>query len=96
MLKFIFGLMILIIPLLLINRFEDKKKGAYAVLAGILGLQFFIALITQIFGFFNYLNILILNLIVCFVVIFKTDFVLLKENLKKIKVDWMFIFVLLV
>jgi len=86
MIKIILGLIILLIPFLLTLKFQDRKKG------------FITALITQFFGIFNYPIILSINILSGLIIILKTDFKELKEKIafKKIKIDFILIFVLIV
>ena len=94
--KTVFGILLLLIPFLLVDKFKDKKRGFYICLFGIIVLQFLIGFITQLFGIFSYISILIINIFVDAIVIFNSDFKKGSKDLKKIKVDWILILLVLI
>jgi len=96
MIKTILGLILILIPFLLINKFENKKKGFYIILFSILGFQFIIAFLFQLLGFFNYINVLILNILIDLIIIYKTNFKEIKKNIKNIKIDWYLVFLIII
>ena len=98
MIKIILGLIILLIPFLLTLKFQDRKKGFFSILAFFIFFHLITALITQFFGIFNYPIILSINILSGLIIILKTDFKELKEKIafKKIKIDFILIFVLIV
>lgn len=96
MLKTILGLMLLVIPFLLLSRFQDKKKGFFYILSFLIFFHLTLAVITQSLGIFRYNIILVINIVLSFIAIFKTNWKIIKENLKNIKIDWILIFVILI
>jgi len=96
MIKTIIGLILLLSPFLLIYRFKDKKIGFAYILSFIIVFQLIIAVITQLFGIFNYWTVLIVNFIIFLVVIWKINFIILVNSFKRLKIDWILIFVILV
>ncbi len=96
MIKILFGLLILLIPFLLVSKFKYKKLGFFYILSFVIGFQLLVGVITQFFGIFNYFVVLVINLLVCFVVLLKTDFKKLKDQISNPKVSWILIFILTV
>lgn len=106
MIKTIIGLILLLIPFLLIDKFKtgNKKLGFFYILSFLIGFHLFVAIITQTFGIFNYWVILLVNIVVggfvLYCVCFRggglNGFGKIVNNLKKIKIDWMLVFVILV
>src|SRR3989344_7633451 len=96
MIKTILGIILFLSPFLLINNFKDKKKAFFYILSFIIGFHLFLAIITQLFGIFNYNIIFFINFILTVIIISKTDFSTLLKNLKKTKIDYFFIFILII
>ncbi|MDD5193949.1 MAG: hypothetical protein PHF67_05190, partial [Candidatus Nanoarchaeia archaeon] len=95
MIKTIIGIILLLVPLLSINFFKDKKKGFFYVLTLLIFFHVFVALLTQFFGIFSYTLVLVINIVFCIGVLTKTNWRSLKPNIKG-KIDWIFIFVVIV
>ena len=96
MIKIILGLILLLLPFLLINKFENKKLGFFYIFSFMIGFHLFVSVITQLFGIFNYEVIFGINLLVAVFVFIRTDFRKLFEDLKRLKIDWMLIFIIIV
>jgi len=96
MIKIIFGLVLLLIPFLLVYRFKNKKIGFVYILSFLLGFHLIVAVLTQIFGVFNYWVIFGINLLVALVILIKINFKQFGESLKKIKINWIFIFMIVI
>jgi len=96
MIKTILGLILLLIPFLLVYRFKNKKVGFAYVLSFLIGFHLIIAVLTQFFGIFNYGVILGLNVFVALVILVKINFKQFSESLKKIKINWVFMFVVVI
>ena len=96
MIKTILGLILLLMPFLLIYRFKNKKIGFAYILSFLIGFHLIIAVLTQIFGIFNYGVILGINLFVALVILVKINFKQFGESLKKIKINWVFLFVVVI
>jgi len=96
MIKTIIGLILLLVPFLLIIKFEDKKKGFFYILSFLIAFHLFVAVLTQAFHIFNYGVVIGINAFTALVVLVKTDFKELAESLKKIKIDWILIFVIII
>ncbi len=87
MIKTILGLVLLLLPFLLVVKFQDRKKGFFCILAFFIFFHLITAIITQSLGIFNYPVILSVNIFSCLIIILKTNFKELKnlkENIKKI------------
>ncbi|MBS3079625.1 hypothetical protein J4218_05880 [Candidatus Pacearchaeota archaeon] len=101
MIKLLTGLILIVIPFLLVNLFEDKKKGFFYILSCLIGFHLIISLLTQFFHFFSY-NILLLVYVLLDIVIiiyyYQKDakFFKLKFSFKNIKIDWMLVLVLII
>ncbi|MGV8152518.1 MAG: hypothetical protein ACP5OG_05545 [Candidatus Nanoarchaeia archaeon] len=97
MIKLLIGLILLLFPFVLVNRFEDKKRGFYIILFFIIAMQFLIGFFTQLFGVFRYYAVLWINLIINLGIL---GYILYKgkikqeKNSEKIKIDTIFVFVL--
>jgi len=96
MLKIIIGLILLLIPFLLIYKFKDKRIGFVYILSFLIGFNLLIAVFTQVLGVFNYLIVIGILLIIDFFMLLKIDYKKLIENFKKIKIDRMLIFIIIV
>ena len=94
--KTIIGLIILLFPFLLVNNFKNKKSGGFYVLSFMMFFHLAIAVLTQSFHIFNYNIVLGINVIACIIILKKFDFNKFRENIKSIKIDWIFIFVLII
>lgn len=94
MIKVVIGLILLLIPFLLIIKFKDKCKGFFYILSFLISFHLIVAIVTQLFGVFNYTIIILINIVLCILVLIKTDYKKLKENILKIKIDWILIIVI--
>ncbi len=94
MLKLLIGVLFLLIPFLLITKFEDKKKGFFYILSFLIAFHLFVAVLTQSLHIFNYSTIFVINLVASVCIIHKTRKNL--NQLKKIKIDWVLIFVIII
>lgn len=94
MIKTIIGIVLFLSPFLLLPKFKNKVIGFCYILSGIIILHFFIAIITQLFGIFNYLTILIINIIALLIILFNIK---IKEiKIKNIKLDFILIYILII
>lgn len=99
MITTLFGLILLLIPFLLIYRFEDKKIGFAYILSFMIFFHLIVAVATQALGIFNYSFIFGINLVVVLLILVKTNFKQFFGSLKEIKlikIDWILIFVIIV
>ncbi len=99
MITTLLGLLLLLMPFLLIWRFEDKKIGFAYILSFMIFFHLVVAIVTQAFGIFNYSVILGINLVFALLILTKIKFKQFFENLKEIKlikIDWILIFVVIV
>jgi len=96
MIKILFGLLIFLIPFLLVNKFKYKRLGFFYILSFVLSFHFILSVILQAFGIFKYWIVIGVNLIIGIVVLARVDYNELFGNLKKIKIDWMLIFIIFI
>ena len=96
MIKTILGIILFLSPFLLINNFKDKKKAFFYIFSFLIGFHLFLAIITQLFGIFDYNIIIFVNFILTIFVLLKIDFKLLYKNVKKIKIDYFFIILVII
>ena len=96
MIKTLIGIVLFLIPFLWILKFRYWKLGFFYVLSFMIGFELVVALITQLFGIFNYGVVLGLHILLAGFVLFKTDWSLVEKCFKKIRVDWVFLFVVLI
>lgn len=96
MIKTIIGLILLLVPFLLVSRFKNKRWGFFYILSFIIAFHLFLAIFTQLFHIFSYGVILVINLLACFIILIKLNFKELIENIKRIKIDWILIFVIII
>ncbi|HLD10580.1 MAG TPA: hypothetical protein VJB89_00735 [Candidatus Nanoarchaeia archaeon] len=96
MIKTILGIILFLSPFLLINNFKDKKRAFFYILSFIIGFHLSLAIITQLFGIFDYKIIILVNFILAIFVISKTNFKLLFINIKKLKIDYFFIILVII
>ena len=89
MFQTIIGLILLSFPFLSAINAEDKKTGILKSIAFIITIQLLIAIFTQIFGIFTYTLVLAINVIIA-------SFILWYFPLKNIKIDWIFVLLLLI
>ncbi|OGJ19874.1 hypothetical protein A3K73_02685 [Candidatus Pacearchaeota archaeon RBG_13_36_9] len=87
MIKTIIGVIVLLIPFLLLYKFKDKKEGFCTILAFLLIFHLAVAVLTQLFGIFNYLVILFVCAVADIFILAKISYKELKAQLKKIKID---------
>ncbi len=87
--KLFLGIIFLILPFLLVNRFKDKRKGFLYVLSGVIAFHFLTAAITQLLGVFDYFWVLGANILVG---VFSLIFSPWPRMIKKI--DYIFLIVL--
>ena len=96
MIKTILGLILLLIPFLLVIKFKSKKIGFFYILSFLIAFHLVLAVLAQVFHVFSYNVVIGVNLFIAFVVLAKTNFKELFENIKKIKIDLVLIFVIVV
>src|SRR3989344_3319488 len=96
MIKTVIGLIFLLMPFLLIIRFDDKRKGFFYVLSFLIFFHLLSGIVTQFFGIFNYWIVIFINLILSVVILIKTDYKKLIKNAKTLKIDWVLIFVIII
>lgn len=96
MIRTIIGLILLLIPFLLVYRFKDKRVGFAYIFAFLLAFHLIVAIFTQLFHIFNYPVIFVVNLFVSLIVLAKTDFKNLIRSFKKIKIDWVLVFIIII
>ncbi len=96
MIKTIFGLILLLIPFLLIFKFEDKRKGFCYILSFLITFHLVVAILTQTFGIFKYNIIIGINLLIAGLVLTKIDFSGFFLKVKKIKIDWVLLFIVII
>jgi len=94
MLKTIIGVLVMLIPFLLLYRFKDKKVGFAYILGFFLLFHLLLAVGLQTFGWFNYWVVMFVLVIVDIFILASLNYKKLGESLKKVKIDWVFIFVL--
>ena len=87
MIKLIIGLIILLTPFLLIEKFKNKVEGFFTIITLSITFHLILALITQALGIFNYTLILIINLAIISIILFKIDYSNLKNTIKRTKFD---------
>jgi len=93
MLKLLIGLILILIPFLLVNRFSNKKLGFFCVFSGMIGFILVASVFTQLFHIFTY-NVLLAIFIIVSVLIVAYSYK--KDNVKKIKIDWILLLVIAV
>jgi hypothetical protein len=96
MIKTIVGVILLLIPFLLLYRFKDKRIGFAYVLSFLLAFHLLVAVVTQLFHVFNYPVIFTINLFVALVVLTKVNFKKIVADLRKIKIDWVLVFIIII
>ncbi len=96
MIKTIIGVILLLIPFLLLYRFKDRRVGFAYILSFLIAFHLLVAIVTQLFGVFNHWVIFVVNLVVCLVILFKIDYRKFIESLKKIKLNWVLIVVIII
>ncbi len=101
MIKLILGLILALIPFILISRFKEKKYGFFYVLVGIMLFNVITSILTQAVHIFSYSIVLLCYLILDFAILiycYKRDekFKELCNNIKKIKIDWILVFVIII
>ena len=96
MIKTIIGVLLLLVPFLLINKFKNKKLGFFYILSFLLAFHLSVAIITQFFGIFNYWVVIGINSLACLAILIKTDYKLLRGSAKKIKIDWVLVFIIII
>src|SRR3989344_4780441 len=96
MIKTVIGLIFLLMPFLLIIRFDDKRKGFFYVLSFLIFFHLLSGIVTQFFGIFNYWIVIFINLILSVVILIKTDYKKLIKNAKTLKIDWVLIFAIII
>jgi len=96
MIKTIIGIILLLLPFILLYRLKDKKLGFAYILSFILAFQLVVAVLTQTFGIFRYWVIVGINLITVMIMFKFVDYKKLINSLKKIKIDWILIFVVII
>ncbi|MFX0134835.1 MAG: hypothetical protein ACFFDN_14430 [Candidatus Hodarchaeota archaeon] len=96
MITTIIGLILLLVPFLLINKFKNKKLGFFYVLSFVIGFHLVIAILTQLFHIFSYGIILGINLLVCFIILLRLNFKELVKDIKRIKIDLILVLVIII
>jgi hypothetical protein len=96
MIKTIIGMIVFLIPFLLVARFKDKREGFFCVLGLLIAGCLFIALITQALGIFFYFVIMIVFAAFDAALLYKINFLRVMQEVKKIKIDWVFAIVLVI
>ncbi len=96
MIKTILGLILLLIPFLLLYKFKDKKEGFCTILAFLLIFHLAVAVLTQLFGIFNYLVVMLIFAAADIFILAKISYKELKSQLKKIKIDAVLIAVIVI
>lgn len=91
MLKTIIGVIILLSPFLLLNKFKDKKLGFAYIISFVIAFHLFLAILTQAFHIFTYPIVLTINLIIFLAIIIKTDF-----RKISLKVDWILVIIIII
>jgi hypothetical protein len=94
MIQTIIGVILLLIPFLLIFKFQDKKIGFAYILSFTMLFHLVLAVITQFFHVFNYPVILIINILACVIILFYSDLGKLREKISKIQIPVIFLVVL--
>jgi hypothetical protein len=106
MIKLLIGLLILLSPFLILAKF-NKKGYSFYVISFIIITQFLIGFVTQIFNRFTYAIVLSLNILLLISLFYllylrkingfeSSRFSSIKQGMKNIKIDWAFLFVILV
>ncbi len=88
------GIIILLVPFLLIYRFKDKKEGFVTILIFFLIFHLVISVLTQALGFFNYLTIIFISLVVDVFILYKINFTEFKKHFKSVKFDFVLLAVI--
>jgi len=96
MIKTIIGLILLLIPFLLVYKFKDKRVGFAYILSFLIAFHLLVAIITQLFGIFNYSVILIVNIFVAMIILAKIDLRKVFASLRKIKINWVLVFIIII
>ncbi len=99
MITTLLGLILLLMPFLLIYKFEDKKVGFAYILSFMIFFHLVVAVATQALGIFNYSVIFGINAVVALIILAKSNFKQFFGNLKGIKlikIDWILVFVIIV
>jgi hypothetical protein len=99
MIKTIFGLILLLVPFLLIHKFEDKKLGFAYILSFMIFFHLIVAVATQALGIFSYFVVVLINLILALFILIKINFKEFIYQLKKIKlskINWILVFVIII
>ena len=96
MIKTIIGVLLLLVPFLLVIKFKNRKLGFFYILSFLIGFHFAVAVITQLFGIFKYPVVIGINCIVALAILAKIDYKLLRREFKKIKIDWIVIFIIII
>jgi hypothetical protein len=99
MITTLLGMILLLIPFLLIWKFEDKKLGFAYILSFLIAFHLIVAVVTQALGIFSYNLVLGINGFLALIILIKTNFKQIYKNLKLIKIlkiDWILIFVIIV
>jgi len=96
MIKIILGLILLLMPFLLIYKFKDKRIGFFYILSFLIGFHLLIAVLTQLFHIFNYASVVGIVLITDLIILSKINFKEFLGSLKKIKIDWILVFVIII
>ncbi|MBR9706052.1 hypothetical protein GOV14_03395 [Candidatus Pacearchaeota archaeon] len=81
-------------PFLLLARFRNKKIAFFYILSFLLAGGLIVSFVTQLFGIFNYVSITAIYFLFAIFVIFKADFNMIKKQVKRFKLDWMLILVI--
>jgi len=96
MLKTIVGILILLFPFLLINKFKDKKLGFAYILSFAIAFHLFVAIFTQAFRIFTYPVILGINLIILIIIILKNNFIKIIQKIRTVRLDWILILIIII
>jgi len=99
MLLTILGIILLLCPLLLLSKFENKKLGIMYIISFSILFHLLTAIITQLLHIFTYPIILSINIIalaMISIIFYKSDIKTLKEKIKQIKIDWVLLTVIAV
>ena len=98
MIKTLIGLILLLLPFLLLNRFKDKTKGFFYILFWLISLILSVSIFTQAIHLFRYPLILLFFIFLDIAILayyYKKDINLkeFKDNIKKINIDWVLVFI---
>lgn len=94
MLKLLIGIIVLILPFLLIDKYKEQKGGFFYVLSWVIGFQLCLSVILQALGVFRYNYVIIANFF------FLGALVLIRKGenvksafvrIKNVKIDWILI-----